>query len=160
MQRRKTSHTGNVDGIIDGFWEKLVPMWNRVRAHIRDTATQKHAITIEQFHLLRHIRRGAFSVRDLAQAKHTSRPAISQGVEALVQHGLVLRVQNTEDRRFVHLSLTPLGDALLDAIFQETREWMRSKLLQLSSEDLQTIDLSFELLASAFADQGPIVINE
>ena len=42
---------------IDRFWETVPPLWNTVRSHIRATATGKFDITVEQFHVLRYVRR-------------------------------------------------------------------------------------------------------
>jgi MarR family 2-MHQ and catechol resistance regulon transcriptional repressor len=75
----------------------------------------------------------------LADAQNISRPAISQGVELLVKKGLLTRVQSTEDRRFVQLTLTEEGDKLLDSVFQDTREWMKKRMGTLSTEELENV---------------------
>src|SRR5574339_92572 len=90
---------------VDRFWETMPPLWNTVRSHIRATATANFDITVEQFHVLRYVRRGPGSMSELATAKNISRPAISQAVEVLVKKGLLTRVQNAEDRRYVDLAL-------------------------------------------------------
>ncbi len=82
----------------------------------------------------------------MPEAKHISRPAISQAVEILVQKGLVVRQQNPDDRREVRLSLTPAGDALLDALFDRTRQWMAGLFAPLSDAELQTIIVSMDVL--------------
>src|SRR5512138_1156151 len=103
------------DQAVDRFWETVPPVWNTVRSHIRATATANYDITVEQFHVLRYVRRGPGSMAELATAKNISRPAISQAVDVLVKKGLVTRAQSTTDRRYVELTLTDSGNALLDA---------------------------------------------
>ena len=71
--------------------------------------------------------KGFTSVSELAAIRQISRPAISQAVDVLVEKGLISRQQEAEDRRFVHLLLTPNGEALLNKIFQENRAWMMEK---------------------------------
>jgi len=127
------------DQAIDRFWETVPPLWNLVRSHIRATATGNFDITVEQFHVLRHVRRGVTSMSDLAVAKNISRPAISQAVDVLVKKGLLTRVQSTQDRRVVDLALTEEGIALLDAVFEATREWMKERMSGMSAEELETI---------------------
>ena len=127
------------DQAIDRFWETVPPLWNFVRSHIRATATTKFDITVEQFHVLRHVRRGMRSVSELATAKNISRPAISQAVDILVKKGLLTRVQSTQDRRYVELALTEAGNNLLDTVFRETRQWMKERMQTLSAQDLETI---------------------
>lgn len=124
---------------VEVFWETFPPFWHRVRAHIRQTATERFDISVEQFHVLRHIRRGDRSISDLAESKNISRPAMSQAVNALVNKGLILRSPDPKDRRHVRLALTDSGDALLDAIFEDTRQWMIELLSSLSDGELQTL---------------------
>jgi len=131
---------------IDRFWETVPPLWNSVRSHIRATATANFDITVEQFHVLRYVRRGTDSVSELATAKNISRPAISQAVEVLVKKGLLTRVQSKEDRRCVDLVLTEAGNDLLDAVFKETRGWMKERMAGLSPDELETIERSMEIM--------------
>jgi DNA-binding MarR family transcriptional regulator len=131
---------------LDRFWETIPPLWGYIRAHIRAIATENFDISVEQFHILRYIRRGDCSVSELADARNISRPAISQGVDALVHKGLVTRRQSKEDRRYVELELTPEGNALLDCVFQNTREWMKSSLESFSQEELELAMRGMEVL--------------
>ena len=137
------------DHAIDRFWETVPPLWNFVRSHIRATATTQFDITVEQFHILRHIRQGRGSVSEIAQAKHISRPAISQAMEALVNKGLVSRNQSSLDRRHVKLELTVEGNALLDAIFEDTSQWLMKSLASLSDDELQSMIQTMESLKRA-----------
>jgi DNA-binding MarR family transcriptional regulator len=131
---------------IDRFWETVPPLWGTIRTHIRAAATAKFDITVEQFHILRHVRRGTGSISELATAKNISRPAISQAVEVLVKKGLLTRVQSTQDRRFVELALTEAGNELLDTVFKETRDWMKQQMNALSNDELETIAKAMEAL--------------
>jgi len=124
---------------IDRFWETIPSLWGMIRTHIRAEATKKFDISVEQFHILRHVRRGTGSVSELATAKNISRPAISQAVEVLVKKGLLTRVQSTQDRRFIELTLTDAGNKLLDTVFQETRAWMKERMSPLSLDELEIV---------------------
>ena len=134
------------DDAIDRFWETVPPLWNFVRSHIRATATTQFDITVEQFHVLRHVRRGSGSVGELATAKGISRPAISQAVDILVKKGLLTRVQSTQDRRYVELALTSEGNHLLDAVFKETREWMKERMQSLTAQELESIAKAMDVM--------------
>jgi DNA-binding MarR family transcriptional regulator len=124
---------------IDRFWDTVPPLWGRIRAHIRATATAHFDVTVEQFHVLRYVRRRPGSMSELAAAKNISRPAISQAVEVLVKKGLLARLERPEDRRCVELTLTRAGNELLDTVFNETRAWMREGMKILSEEELEAI---------------------
>ncbi len=124
---------------VERFWETIPPLWSMVRAHLRGVATEKFGITVEQFHVLRYVRRGTCSVSELATAKNISRPAISQAVDVLVNKGLLTRTQSKQDRRFVDLALTPAGDELLDTVYKETRDWMKSHMTEFSVSELDNV---------------------
>lgn len=138
-----SQHTGpvkkKIELAVESFWESYPPFWRRVRGHIRAVAVSQFDITVEQFHMLRHIRRGLGSVSELAEEQNSSRPAISQAVDVLVDRGFVTRTQDIRDRRHFHLDLTPAGNTLLDAIFNDTRKWMKGIFASLSDEELQTL---------------------
>ena len=123
---------------LDGFWDTVPPIWNFVRSYIRVTATSKFDITVEQFHVLRFVRKG-MSISELATAKNISRPAISQAVDVLVKKGLLTRVQNAKDRRYVTLALTREGNTLLDTVFKETRSWMKERMNKLAPDEFEAI---------------------
>lgn len=141
-----SSHDRLYDRAIDRFWETVPPLWNFVRSHIRATATTQFDITVEQFHVLRHVRRGVGSISELATAKNISRPAISQAVDILVNKGWLTRVQSMHDRRYVVLALTDAGNHLLDTVFKETRQWMKERLHVLTAQELETIAKAMEIM--------------
>lgn len=134
------------DQAIDRFWETVPPLWNDVRSHIRATATAKFDITVEQFHVLRFVRRGTDTMSELAAAKNISRPAMSQAVDVLVNKGLLTRIQSTKDRRYVDLALTEAGNNLLDTVFKETRIWMKQRMSKLTASELETIAKAMEVM--------------
>jgi DNA-binding MarR family transcriptional regulator len=137
---------------IDRFWETIPPIWNRIRSNLRGTATERFGISVEQFHILRHVNHGIDSVSDLAVERCTSRPAISQVVDVLVNKGLITRKQEADDRRYVRLALTESGSALLKSIFDSNRAWMLSKLDALSQDELNASIQALQLLKKTFAD--------
>jgi len=91
MTSNRTLKDQILEQTLDSFWEIVPPLWGYIRAHIRAIATENFDISVEQFHILRFIRRGYGSVSSLASARNISRPAVSQGVDTLVRKGLVTR---------------------------------------------------------------------
>jgi DNA-binding MarR family transcriptional regulator len=135
---------------IDQFWETVPMVWNQIRSHLRTIAVEQFSISVGQFHVMRHIRKGLTSVRDIAEARQISRPAVSQEVDMLVEKGLITRHQEADDRRFVHLALTAEGENLLASLFALNRAWMMEKMALLSTDDLNQITLGLKFLESAF----------
>jgi DNA-binding MarR family transcriptional regulator len=137
---------------IERFWESIPPVWTQIRENVRGTAAESFDISVEQFHVLRLIHRGARSVSELAATKKISRPAISQSVDAMVNRGLVLRRPSLEDRRFIGLELTPAGAKTLDAIFEKNHRWMRQKMARLNPDELEAILTGLHVLRTTFID--------
>jgi len=137
---------------IDRFWETIPPLWSRIRSHLRSTAAEQFGITVEQFHILRHIHRGRNTACELSDTIGISRPAVSQAVDALVHKGLLTRQQDTADRRYVTLALTENGSALLKGIFENNRIWMLSKLEALDRDELAAVINAMETMSKLFSE--------
>jgi DNA-binding MarR family transcriptional regulator len=135
---------------IERFWETFPSVWDSIRGNVRMIATENFEITVEQFHILRHIRKGRGSVSELAEVKQISRSAISQAVDVLVDKGIINRQTNPEDRRYVTLELTKSGNDLLNAIFEKNRAWMMLKMASISQEELNNIIRAMEILKKTF----------
>lgn len=152
MQAPDTTSEMLLQTAIDGFWATIPPVWNRIKGNVRSIAEENYDISVEQFHILRHIRRGLTSVSELAEVKQISRSAISQAVDLLVDRGLVCRLQNAQDRRNIPLQLTSAGDKLLDTIWEKNRSWMRDQMSSLSVQELETLTNSMEILGRIFSE--------
>ncbi len=135
---------------IDAFWATVPPVWNQIKSNIHSIAEANSGISVEQFHILRHIRRGLTSVSELADVRQISRSATSQMVDLLVERGLVFRRQNAQDRRNIPLELTEAGNKLLDTIWEENRAWMGEKMARLASKELETLADAMDILGKAF----------
>jgi len=135
---------------VERFWETVPTVWDRVRENLRSTATTQLDITVEQFHILRHIRHGKNTVGQLADARQISRSAASQTVERLVEKGYVCRLERIEDRRYVRLELTEKGTELLNKAYAENRKWIMNKLAALTPDELNSLLEGLEPMRKAF----------
>jgi DNA-binding MarR family transcriptional regulator len=143
----------SLEQTVDSVLDSLPPVWDRIRGKLRAGATGRFAITLEQFHTLRHIRRGCDSVKGLAERLQVSRPAVSQAVDALAAKGLVTRVQESEDRRCMRIHLTPYASEVMDENFEENRAWMKSQMASLTGKELAAIDAAMRTLRRTFAPE-------
>ena len=141
-----------IPATIEAFWSTIPPVWNRVKGNVRAIAMEHYDISVEQFHILRHIRRGLTSVSELAEVKQISRSAISQAVDILVARGFICRRQNALDRRNIPLELTESGNALLDTIWEKNRAWMKDRMVSLTEQELNILTGAMEILSRTFAE--------
>jgi DNA-binding MarR family transcriptional regulator len=137
--------------IVEKFWESIPPAWHRTRAVIRGAAATKAHLTVEQFQVLRRIRKGSTSVSKLADVSQTSRSAVSKAVDALVNHGLVSRSQNADDRRNIPLALTLEGERLLSMIYQDAEAWLSGRFTRLTARERRILIEGMDVLQKAFA---------
>ena len=137
---------------IDRYWETVPPVSATVRGQIQKIVNENFDISPEQFHILRHIRKGSSSISELAKVKQISRSAVSQAVDLLVDKGLITRREHAEDRRFVNLELTQAGSELLNAMVKKNRAWMSERLAALDSEETLCVIRGLELLKKAFGE--------
>ena len=142
----------SLESAVDSVLETIPPVWDRIRSNLRAAATQGFGISLEQFHILRHIRMGYCHVGDLAEKKQISRSAVSQAVDVLVAKDLVIRSREKGDRRLVRLELTPYAGGVLDANFRENRDWVKEKMNYLSPGELETVRNAMETLRLTFTD--------
>lgn len=142
-----------INETITRFWETIPTVWHNVRGNVRGYAMDDFGLTVEQFYVLRHIRRGLHTTRELATARKISSSAISQSVDVLVEKGLVTRSAQKEDRRYVYLELTPKGNVALNDIFQKDRLWMSQKMQDLTDSDLQVLITAMNLLQETFREE-------
>jgi DNA-binding MarR family transcriptional regulator len=141
-----------VNAVIEKFWETVPPAWHATRAQIRKMAAEIFHLTVEQFQVLRRIRKGIDSVSALAEANRTSRSSVSKAVDALVNKGLISRSTDAHDRRHIHLSLSGEGERVLSAIYAETEAWLAARFARLTPEELDETLRSLDLLRIAFAE--------
>jgi DNA-binding MarR family transcriptional regulator len=143
-----------IPATIEAFWATIPTVWNRIKGNLRAIAVENYDISVEQFHILRHIRKGITSVSELAEVKQISRSAISQAVDLLVERGLICRRQNAQDRRNIPLELTGSGNKLLDTISEKNRAWMKSQMTSLSVQDLNTLTCAMDILGRTFTESA------
>jgi DNA-binding MarR family transcriptional regulator len=142
-----------IASVIDKYWESLPPAWHRTRAVIRGIAAEKFHLTVEQFQVLRRIRRGIASVSAIADDSRTSRSAVSKAVDVLVNKGLISRQHDPADRRNIPLALTTEGQRVMSGIFDETERWLASRFDRLTTAELESLLQSMDLIQKVFDDR-------
>lgn len=138
--------------LLDKFWEVIPPAWFQARAQIRGAAAEQFSLTVEQFQVLRRIRRGFDSVSAIADDARTSRPAVSKAVDGLVNRGLVSRLTDPSDRRRIRLSLTKEGARVMNGVFDQANDWLEAKLAPLTPAERNQLIQSLDLLNKTLGD--------
>ena len=89
---------------------------------------------------------GPLTLGELAELERVSSPTITKVIGLLHDKGLVEKITDPNDRRFVRVTLTPEGEALLDRSRARKTAWLARQLLDLSPAELEQLAATTDLL--------------
>ncbi len=97
-------------------------------------------LTASQFSALKVLRlHGPLAQRDIANYLLKTGGNITVVVDNLEKQGLVTRIRDTEDRRFVFVRLTEAGEELFDRLYQPHLERIRETMEAVSEANLTVL---------------------
>jgi DNA-binding MarR family transcriptional regulator len=115
----------------------------------------KPHLSLSQLRVLYFLRRRSqASLSEVADYLDVTRPTMSTMVDRLVQRGLVDRVSDPQERRRVILSLTPLGSAEMERVYDATLQTVGDRLAALSAAELQQVQAGLVVLGRLFDEPG------
>ena len=95
-----------------------------------------YGISISQSHILDVLAEGGdLTMQQLARRMFKSVSTMTRVAGQLVRKGHIKRRQDAEDRRVVHVSITPQGKAILAAIHREMVESQKTTLQAIPSSE-------------------------
>jgi DNA-binding MarR family transcriptional regulator len=113
---------------------------NQVIAQDTPEAWLDLSLTIAQLKSLLYIdSEGSANFRKLATALGVTPPDVTRIVDRLVEHKLVSRRENPQDRRMLMLQATKKGKALLSRLRDSRTARMNNILSRMSREELTTL---------------------
>jgi len=130
---------------------EVVPLGSRwLRAAVR---RREPAWSLPQLHTLGFLQfNPGASLSELAAHLGVGLPAASALVSRLVVAGQVDRRDDPDERRRTILTLTPQGEAQLEAALQASREELSERLRSLPARDLTRVDQALVVLRELFTD--------
>ncbi len=94
-----------------------------------------YGISISQSHILDTLaEEGDITMQQLARRMYKSVSTMTRVVGQLVRRGYVKRRQDPEDRRVVHVSVTPQGKAIVAAVNRDLIETQKAVLQSIPAE--------------------------
>ena len=84
-------------------------------------------------------REGALTLGDLAAREHVQPPTMTRIAQALVENGLVRRLEDGADRRVTRVRITQTGMKVLARSRRRKEELLATRLRGLSARDLETL---------------------
>lgn len=116
----------------------------------------EHDLEPFEFDVLTTLRRSGepyeLTASALLKAALVTSGAITNRIDRMEARGLVERVRDLDDRRSVHIRLTPHGREVLDAIFSAHVEKMEHILQPLDREECEQVANALRILLESFGD--------
>ncbi|MFC7404651.1 MarR family winged helix-turn-helix transcriptional regulator [Georgenia alba] len=98
-----------------------------------EVSEAQHSVLSALFHL------GPMTPGKLAEHDHVQRPSMTRTVASLEERGLVVRRQDSDDKRSVVVHITDDGRALVKEIKRRRTAWLDKRLARLTAAERQTI---------------------
>lgn len=114
--------------------------------HQFQSILERMGITMREVHVLLFLANNPEydTARDITVLRGISKSQVSQAVDLLSAEGFLLRTPDAEDRRVVHLSISPEGWPLAKEC-QEIQEFCGEQLVRgMSEEEVTTLRALFE----------------
>lgn len=125
-------------------------MMRTVRRLKRETGGAESPSAISALGAIRRL--GTPTLGELAEAEGISRPSASVQADALAARGLLVREGSVDDRRLVHLRLTPAGERVVERSRSERTAWLARRLARLDQDQLQNLERTAEILERLLAE--------
>jgi DNA-binding MarR family transcriptional regulator len=98
---------------------------------------------------------GPLALGELAELERVAAPTITKVIGILHDRGLVARISDPTDRRFVRVSLTAEGEALLEHTRARKTAWLARQLGHLSPTELDGLAAAIEVLERLTTSSTP-----
>ncbi|SMX27454.1 MarR family protein [Pelagimonas phthalicica] len=117
----------------------LIRAREHIMAPIRKVLVEE-GITEQQWRVLRVVSEaGTIDATEVSERACLLLPSLTRIVRAMLERGLLERVQDTDDRRRQNLSVTPAGQAVIDRNLEETTEIMDKFRIALGDEQHEAL---------------------
>ncbi len=151
MQPDRTRDKGYVEKTR--LIEEAIELQQKVNRTLRQqvsTPWMKLSLTIAQLKSLFFISgEGSTCVGRLAAALGVTPANITGIIDRLVEHGLVSRTEDPQDRRMALLQVTPKGQALLADLHERQINHLSEIFIRMSPEELSTLVQGLSVLLRA-----------
>lgn len=133
---------------------EVIPVVMReIRSEMRSRRSPD--LTVPQFRALSFISRNAgSSLLDVANHLGLTPPSTSRLVDGLIYRNMMTREDHPGDRRRVKLTVTNLGEKILEASRQDALTYLSTKLSNIDTDDREAIVKAMNVLQPIFTSDA------
>ncbi|ULH15750.1 MarR family transcriptional regulator [Deinococcus sp. KNUC1210] len=152
VPRRAVLSDEEISRFLRGIWR-----FNQALGQVlKPKLEQQYGIDTKEYYLLHSIARGAVYPKMLADTLHLPFSLVSRHLDTLSKAGLLSRQLDPEDSRRVRLTLTPLGEEVLQGVRDVVHRSASERLRGLDSAGLDLLMQAVDLI-SGEDDAAPFV---
>jgi MarR family transcriptional regulator for hemolysin len=135
---------------------EVIPIVMReIRSEMRSRRSPD--LTVPQFRALSFVNRNAgSSLLEVANHLGLTPPSTSRLVDGLIYRNMMTREDHPDDRRRVKLTITNLGEKILEASRQDALTYLTKKLSSINVEDREAIVKAMNVLHTIFTNSAKI----
>ena len=132
----------NIDSTVDVITEDLLYILPLLHRKLLKIEFEQIDVGLSRLHfiilrILSH--HGPLAISEIGKRLFIPKPQMTALVDKLIQHGMVDRLPDTEDRRVINIDLTEKGKETLNECDKLIRSSIRQKLSSLSPSALQEL---------------------
>jgi len=133
---------------------EVIPVIMReIRSEMRSRRSPD--LTVPQFRTLSVVSRNVgTSLLDVANHLGLTPPSTSRLVDGLIYRNMMIREDHPEDRRRVKLTVTHVGEQILEASRQDALTYLSTKLSNITADDRETIVKAMNVLQPIFTSEA------
>jgi len=133
---------------------EVIPVIMReIRSEMRSRRSPD--LTVPQFRTLSFVSRNVgTSLLDVANHLGLTPPSTSRLVDGLIYRNMMIREDHPEDRRRVKLTVTHVGEQILEASRQDALTYLSTKLSNITADDRETIVKAMNVLQPIFTSEA------
>ncbi len=125
----------------DWIWELMRHSMHSLLQYLKE-----NELSMSQVGALFQINGGSTNVSDLGEGLGITIAAASQMLERLVQQGLVVRVEDPQDRRSKQLALTEKGRRIVQASVHARLDWIQALAASLSEREREQVAAALRVM--------------
>lgn len=119
---------------------------------LQKDSAQCCGVSVIQSHIIYEVsRRSSLSLNELSEALCVDASTLSRQVQQLVENGLMNRIPDQKDRRYVALSLTTAGEMQGEAIAKSMEDYIQSIFQNVPDDKITQVLESLRILSDAMS---------
>lgn len=117
-----------------------------------DSILEVSQLTISQFQYVNAIHElEKPTITEIARQLSVAKASVSAGINKLIARGFVTKTQSEQDKRVFYLSLTAMGEKLVNTKYKAIQEYVKFINTALSKEEAENFEATLVKLVSLFS---------